>query len=326
MSNGFVPPSWMSLSSNDNFDKFVNNNVSLKIGQIIDINYPSEQNGFKTITYNVLVNEKTDSYNQYYLYNCQLSDKFGGLADYFTYTLRKNEKDIQGITKGTVEFTDLLGSYVLISLINGSAGTPIILGGLPFVNIPKESNRKVPTEEDGHHLKFLFNGVKIDINKHGELFIQRQGPTADNGGFAGKDASERNVIEEKANSFIKINQDGEIILSTTSKKDAESIIDNEKLEHSVVIDKDGKINIRINDGQTLEIKNNAEKTLMTIGSGEQSAAVAEQLKQLHAQMKQYIENATVATGFGPSGPIIGTAGPGPEWDSNIESKCLKIPK
>lgn len=231
--SGFIVPSWMSLSSNDNFDKFVNNNVSLKIGQIIDVNYPSEENGFKTVTYNVIINEKSDSYNQFVLYNCQLMDKFGGLADFATYTLRNNSKDITGITQGKVESKDLLGSYVLVGLINGSASTPLILGGLPFVNIPDGSERKVPSEEDGHNLKFVFNGINVEINKDGELIATKNGPTKADGTL---DTEQDGGTEEQKGSCVKIDKDGTITLSANdkhifiiNKKDKEVTLDGEKV-------------------------------------------------------------------------------------------------
>lgn len=233
MNNGFVIPSWMSLSSNDNFDNFVNNNFSLKIGQVIDVVYPDEKNGFKTITYNILITEKTDGFNQFILYNCQLLDSFGGLADYLTYTLRKNEKDVFGITKGEVKSSELLGTYVLVALINGSASTPIILGGVPFIDIPKDSDRKVPKKEDGHNLKFAFNGVNIEINKDGEFTATKNGPTKADGKL---DSDQDGGKEDQKGSFVKIDKDGNITLSANdknifiiNKKDKKITIDGEKV-------------------------------------------------------------------------------------------------
>ncbi len=92
------------------------------------------------------------------------------------------------------------------------------------------------------------------------------------------------------------------------------------------IDKDGNINIRINDGQTLEIKNNKNDTLMTLGAGKQSAAVAEELKGLYEHLAAYIQNAMVNTGMGPSSTIAAASGDAPAWRPAIESACLKLPK
>ncbi len=313
--SGFITPSWMSLASSDNFDKFVNNNVSLKIGQIIDINYPTESNGFKTITYNVIVSEKTDTYNQFVLYNCQLLDKFGGFADYATYTFRKNEQDIQGLTKGSVQSKDLLGSYVLIGLINGSASTPIILGGLPFIDLTKDSKRTVPKEEDGHNLKFSFNGINVEINKDGELLVQKLGPTnAD--GTLNTDISDT----DQSNSFIQIDKEGAIKLSTTNKEKIEDA------DNLVTINKDGSIDIKINNGQTLLLKDKDGDAQMTLGDGAKSVAIAEELKALYGKLKDYIEGAKVPTGMGPSGTISSGSGPAPSWDDNIISKRMKLPK
>jgi len=315
MNNGFVIPSWMSLSSNDNFDNFVNNNFSLKIGQVIDIVYPDNNNGFKTITYNILITEKTDGFNQFVLYNCQLLDSFGGLADYLTYTLRKNEKDVFGITKGEVKSSELLGTYVLVAMINGSASTPIILGGVPFIDIPKDSDRKVPKEDYGHYLQFTFNGIDVNIDKNGELLLQRFGPTKSDGSLDTDKGK-----EEQAYSFIQINNDGEIKLSTTSK---EKVNDADNL---ITIKKDGSIEIKIKDGKTLELKDKDGDAKMTLGDGAKSVAVAEPLQQLYNQLKNYIETAKVPTGVGPSGTILAGSGPAPSWDDAIISKSSKLPK
>jgi len=231
--SGFITPSWMSIGSRDNFDNFVNNNLTLKIGQIVEINYPTEENGFKTITYNVIVSEKTDTYNQFVLYNCQLMDKFGGLADFLTYTLRKNDKDISGITQGQVQQNELLGSYVIIGLINGSSSTPIILGGVPYIDIPDGSDRKVPKEDDGHNLKFNFNGINIEINKDGEFTATKNGPTKADGTL---DSDQEGGKDEQKGSFVKIDINGNITLSANdknifviNKKDKEITIDGEKV-------------------------------------------------------------------------------------------------
>ncbi len=315
--SGFVVPSWMTLSSSDNFDQFVNNNVSLKIGQVVEINYPSDENNFKTITYNVLINEKNDSYNQFVLYNCQLVDKFGGLADYTNYTLRKNDKDISGVTEGEVESKDLLGSYVLVGLINGSAATPIILGGLPFIDLPDDSKRKLPTKEDGHCLTFEFNGVNLNINKDGELLVQKYGPTKSDGTLD-TDLSNK----DQANSFIQINKDGDIKLSTTNKEKID------EADNIVTIKKDGSIEIKIKDGKNLLLKDKDGDAQMTLGDGAKTVAIAEELKNMYDQLKQKLDaadNHQHPSGMGPTGTPTITVG-APSWNDAINSKSMKLPK
>lgn len=335
-----VFPSYFKAGEAPNFYEYIYNNMTLKMGQVIKANYPDpakDKNAF--ITYNVMVNEQKDfeSYNIVY-YDCLPMQLFGSATDYFEYSLRANTQEGEGenqddlLTTGTAiqlgqseEVKKILGSVVVIACLGGDSGSPVIIGSLPNFFLDKNENYEPQKKEDGKFLKFNFNGVYVNINNLGELFIQRQGATTSQGGLTGVDASERNVNEEKANSFIKINQDGEIILSVTSKKQAKDL-SKEKLEHSVIIDKDGNINIRIDDGQTLEIKNNDTNTLMTLGAGEQSAAIAEKMEALYNRLSSYIENAIVATGFGPSGTIQAASGDGPPWDPDIESKCLKLPK
>lgn len=295
--SGFIAPSWMSLSSDDNFDKFVNNNLSLKIGQVTEVVYPTKENGFKTTTYNILISEKGDSYNQFVLYNCQLADKFGGLADYVTYTLRPNDKDISGITKGQVKDSDLLGSYVVVGLLNGSSVSPIILCGVPFVGIPKESERKIPSAEDGHYLKFVFNGVEVEINKDGEIALTKNGPTKSDGSL---DTDKDSGKEEQKGSFVKIDVNGNITLSANDKnifiidkKEKQITIDGEK----VIINGGNKGAARIDD----EIKSTQAEDAkfwlwMTIFKTVLSTPVSEPGMGAPSIFQQVL-NAALATAF-----------------------------
>ncbi len=147
----------------------------------------------------------------------------------------------------------------------------------------------VDDKEDGYFFKFRFNGVDLGINKDGEFVIKRSGPTKFDG---------------------KPNDDGDKDKATT-----------------ITLTKEGSITIVMgDDGKQVKLENKDADCVFTVGSGEKSAAVAEELKTLYGKLKDYVENAQVATGMGPSGTIIAMKGPGPQWDSNIESKSIKLPK
>ncbi len=356
-----VLPSFLAASPAESYVTPLFNNVSLKEGQVIRIHYPdlNDKQSIQTTTYDVLVVEganhgtKTNIY-----YGVVLSNMFGGLADYCDYSLRANvmessENKDQFLLTGQLpteqDYNSILGCRVILACISGSTTDAVIIGGLAHpLNSVLNRNYKIPDKETGHFLNFMFNGVKININKYGELFVQRQGATNADGSIAGATDAEENTNLDKANSFIKINQDGEIILSTTAKANANDI-DVSELDNAVVIDKDGNINIKIKSGQTLELKNADSDVLMTLGAGEQSAAVAEQLKTLYTQLKAkldifdtqlaavitlqnvHIHNIIAPVPGTPTSPPIPTAAPTPSisapgWDSNIESKCLKLPK
>lgn len=293
--SGFVVPSWMSLDSNDDFDQFVNNNFSLKIGQVVKINYPDDKNGFKTITYDVMVNDKSDAYNQVLLFNCQVIDKFGGLADFATYTLRANDKDINGLTSNQVKSSELLGSYVIVGLIDGSAASPIILGGVPYIDLPKDSDRKVPKKDDGHNLKFVFNGINVEINKDGELNLVKNGPTNPDGTL-NTDISD----DKQKGSFVKIDKDGNITMSANeknifiiNKKDKKITIDGE----DVIINGGDKGAARIDD----EVKSTQAEdakfwTFMTIFKTVLSSPVSEAGMGAPSVFQQVL-NAALASVF-----------------------------
>ncbi len=238
-----ILPSYFSKDNDSHFYDQVYNNINIKIGQVINANYPDDsKKEIAFITYDVMVNDQKDStqFNAIY-YDCMPIQMFGSATDYFEYSLRANVSDNQTedlLTAGadipntynddnSGQVDKLLGATVILACIGGDSSNAVIIGALPAIFLGKNKNYKPQSKDNGKFLKFNFNGIYVNINNEGELFVQRQGPTAPDGSFDGKEPSDRNVIEEKANSFIKINKDGEIILSTTTKKDAQDIIDNE---------------------------------------------------------------------------------------------------
>jgi hypothetical protein len=321
-----VIPSYFKADDLPDFADYIYNNTTLKMGQVIKINYPDpskDKNAF--ITYNVMVNDQkgAEQYNVIY-YDCLPSQLFGSAADFFEYTLRSNvSKDTQQedvLTKGQIDAgttagtNKLLGSVVIIACLGGDSSSPIIIGSLPNFFLDKNKNYKFQEGSNGHFLNFMFNGVNVNINKDGELLIKKGGPTKADGTLSGK--------KEQANSFIQIDKEGKIILSTTNKAKLE------EADNSVTINKDGSINIKIKDGKTLEIKDKDGDAKLTLGDGAKSVAIAEALEQLWNKLKQQgdiFDNHLHSSGVGPTGPPTPTLSI-PSWNDAIVSKTMKLPK
>lgn len=146
--------------------------VSLRTGIVEEILPPSHpRNRSKRHTeYNVGIahvrGAGTVSYKKFY--SCVQMDTFGAFADTFQATLRKS-------TKGLGQLSMVKGARVLVLCVNDDTAQGVIIGNLP-------NGAAAPTKEDlGHHLKFEFNGVLIEINKDGEVGITTKGPTDEDG-------------------------------------------------------------------------------------------------------------------------------------------------
>lgn len=332
-----IIPSYFKAGESSSFSDYMFNNITLKIGQVIKANYPDsnkDKNAF--ITYDVLVNEQKDleQYNAIY-YDCMPTQSFGSAADYVEYSIRTNMNDKDQnddlLTTGTTielgndeQSKKLLGATVVIACIGGDGTSPVIVGYLPSLILDQNKNYKPQSKDDGRFLKFNFNGIKIDINNDGELFIQRQGPTNNDGTLDDKSDGGKS---ESINSFFKIDKEGQILISTTAKEDA-STLSKDDLDNVILIDKKGNITIKIDAGKGVEIKQKDSDATFTLGDGAKSVAIAEELKTLYDQLKQKLDvfdNHLHPTGMGPSGPPNPMI-QAPSWADAIVSKSMKLPK
>lgn len=146
----------------------LSNEPFLRMGRIIRINYPTSRTALTCVTYDVQVDWNSDGgVTTLTYYNCRVNDPFGGVADYFRYTLRpvanKNEYNPFDV-----------GSTVLVAALGGNMREPIIMGGVPH---PESAIQ----EDEGHNLKFSFNGVKANITKYGALTLELLGETTGEG-------------------------------------------------------------------------------------------------------------------------------------------------
>jgi phage gp45-like len=332
-------PSYFKISAPPSAGSLMYSNVSFKVGQIIRANFPDpSRNKNSLITYDVFVVEQkvSEVYNNV-IYDCVPAQAFGSAADYVEYSYRTNLKagdDSQEdlLTEGAVidissdeDIKKLLGSVVLVAFIGGDSSKGVIISGMPNWFLEKNKEYKFQNEDMGKFFNFSFNGVKANINKEGELLLAVNGPTTSDGKLD-TEGSEK----AKVGSFIKINKNGEIIISTTTKTEEEDGFikppDDSKADNKITIKKDGSIEIKIEDKNALTLKKTDSDAELTLGDGAKSVAIAEELKELYGKLKDYIEGAKVPTGMGPSGTIQAGSGPAPSWNDAIVSKRMKLPK
>lgn len=342
-----IVPSFMQFSQSADFGDMVDRNMTIKVGQVIKANFPKQEDGSDPafITYDVMVNDKmSGSTGNNIYYDCLPAQMFGSAADYLEYSIRTNvkagtsDKDLEkediltgGKYIGKDEAPKLMGATVLIACVGGSSSNAVILAFLPSGRISENKNYKPQEEKNGKFLKFNFNGINVDINNDGELFLQRKGPTDSFGALTGKDDSEKSSNKDAANSFVKINKAGEILISTTAKEDAQEA-SSEDIDNLILIDKKGNITIKIDGGKGISLKNKDSNAEFTLGDGAKTVAIAEELQQLYSQLKAQLDSFANHTHTGTAGPFPVTTVPGlpplqvPSWNDAISSKRMKVPK
>jgi hypothetical protein len=173
--------------------EFLNNNGSLKIGNVIQILYPEDIHNLskKLIEYHVAVLEKNlyGSSNLNIYNNCVVSNLFGSANNSTNHTYQARD-DVN--TKG---------ASVLILCVGGNSqgGSAIILGGLD-----KTDTNYIPSASDGQFYDFNFNGINVNINNDGEYSLI----------FNSKvDIKGKKANEQAAGTSVKIDKDGKLTLS-----------------------------------------------------------------------------------------------------------------
>lgn len=264
------------------------NSVALRVGEVKEIIYPEDQLSISKawVEYTVEVTQRngTGTASSTLFHGCVVSQLFGGHADQFRYTLRKDDKKNGNDKKGGVG----VGSKVLLLCINGTRSNPVIIGGLPDVEFKDKDKQK---KDDGHNLFFEFNGVKFGINKDGELQLQFTGSRKVDG------EPEDNNDEDAQPTTLAINKDGDFSIST---KDEKQLL---RIEH-----KDKKIRIK---GDTKVI---IDCQKVHLGAEDPSDALAlaskcmEELKKLkdwQSGMKTKFDNHThIVSGIATAGSPV----------------------
>ncbi len=176
MDEGLIIPSYMSMGGRGHMVDMGNqSDTSLRFGEVKAIVFPDDEKSVSRqyIEYTVNVHHKdstgpgsTQTYG-----GCVVSNTFGLGGDLLRFTLRPdsaktNQKNAQvGI-----------GAKVLLLCINGDRPRAVIIGGLrdPLTQADDDEKDK---RDDGHNLRFQFNGLSAVINKDGELLVEFKGAT-----------------------------------------------------------------------------------------------------------------------------------------------------
>ena len=179
-------------------------------GEVREIIYPDDDRSIskKRLEYRVAVQHRDPFTNAASSrdYQCSVADMLGGNADHLTWTYRVDPEGGDEAGLG-------LGSKVLVSCIDGSDAEAIIVGGTPDDALEAEDVEKLGEKlrDRGHHLVWVFNGIRIAVTKDGALILRRQGATDEKGKV--KDSA------AKEGSTLTMFKDGSILLGTFADRD-----------------------------------------------------------------------------------------------------------
>lgn len=99
---------------------------------------------------------------------CKVADLFGAVGDFTVHSYR-------AATKARNNKPHLDGAQVLVMFVNGNTQNGVIVGGL------KNTSVRNPYTMTGRFLRWVFNGVSVNINDDGELTAQTEGATKNDG-------------------------------------------------------------------------------------------------------------------------------------------------
>lgn len=254
-----IIPSYL-VNNYDNFSEMVNQNHSLKVGNVIDVTFP-EGGGTKEDgtpdpkkpplppfpLYTVMVSEKVGDVTVNIPFkNCILRDIFGTVPDFFEYSLRRSDYNLSQLqnTQGPPTPDKLLGANVLIECINGSTFNAVILGAVRTYNLNFGYGQGyTPTDnKTGKYLNFNFNGINAKINDDGEFTLKRLGPQNNDGTTQTQNLDGGDYPKDNAGSLININQAGDINISAGTNQ-IEKGKGNIKFTPNILLQKSGKITI-----------------------------------------------------------------------------------
>ncbi len=191
------------------------NEMSLRMGRVVAVHHVSDKKNSnkKTTEYDVEIYYSGRDRTNITYHHVKVSSLFGGAADHLRWTPRLSSEATAGGSNDTFKSINL-GSIVIVACIDGNMRSGLIVAGWPHPNADADSDKG-----DGHNLKFQFNGLDININKDGELTIERMGPTKANGKPVTAD-------DEGAGAKIFMDKEGTVKISTPNDK--QTIVVNHK--------------------------------------------------------------------------------------------------
>lgn len=236
LNDGTVIPSYLSVSY---FGEFVSpgtqDSISLRLGEVKEIIYPEDEKSvskrFTEYTVDVQQRDGNAPGTNVVYYNCVVSTLFGTSADFLKYTLRSDKQQENAVGKG---------AKVLLLCINGSTTKGVIVGAIRDTGTDPDGTKYEgkDSKEDGHNLNFEFNGIKVKINKSGELNLTFRGATKVDGTLSDE------AIPEAEGTQLQIDKNGSITASTPESKQFLKIDhENKKIE----ILADTEWNVKVNE-------------------------------------------------------------------------------
>lgn len=165
---GTVTPAFLRTMSQNKAQDFLSK-LPLRMGRIIKVHAPtdsSSRSGF-VYEYDVLVEEGSENSvaTRTVIPHCWIMSELGGAADFTRSTLRALETDKQDM--GNFGY----GNRVLVLLVNASSFAGVIVGGI------QHSLGEKDDPSLGHHQTKLFNGLRWEIDKDGQLHLTFGGST-----------------------------------------------------------------------------------------------------------------------------------------------------
>jgi len=190
------------------FTKQVFNNTALKLGVVVEILDPENEDNISGLgpEYTVMVIEQDghNGINTSIYKNCLAMDSFGGIADFFQFKRRAPLDKTKVLNDGSVKEQE--GSMVLLLCLDGNAEKAVIIG-----QMQNSSRKTVINEASELHAEGEFNGLRYSVDKDGAFTMVFKGATDEDG--VPKDA-------EVGGTELKIEKDGSIEIndSTLSAK------------------------------------------------------------------------------------------------------------
>lgn len=257
LNTGGVLPSNLEIDQGEGYDssrdagRYTKQNFSLKVGQVENAFCVDDDGNVRKsrVEYDVLVNEGLGgrSTSQMVYRRVIAQDLFGGIADFFQFTYRKNEVD-EG---RDVPFRN--GSLVLLLCLTGSSEDAVIVGGLKHPDNASEC-----TADEGHNLKFEFNGINFQIDKDGAMTLLFRGPTnADGDVLEGSEEAGGTTIKIEKDGSYEVNSGDDAFKLRLDKTDQTVELRSEKGQSFLTMDKylvDATSDITLKTGAALAIE------------------------------------------------------------------------
>ena len=230
MYNTVLPSSLLSFADKEYYDSFtqVFQNVALRIGvvkQIKDIEDKDSSTDNKLVEYDVICFQQDSNKGVIPVVykGCVTMDSFGGVGDFFEFV--KSVPANPSLKNASIED----GSYVLLLCIDGTATRGVIIGALPH----HDRKSTLKNLKGSKHLEGEYNGLRMKVNKDGELTITFKGAT-DNKGKPKDPAKGGSQIRMEKDGSVEINDrdlDGELKAgnNTEAKDESKAGADYEKI-------------------------------------------------------------------------------------------------